>query len=335
MALRRVIIPTVLAVLGLAILGFPRRGPGARRVVLEEVLSIGSLDDDLLYQWVGIGVDAEGFIYVTDAMDYTLKKFDGRGRLLKKTGGKGQGPGEFMAPRALACSANRLFVTDQNIPGVQVFDKELRFLKRIPLNLLVTEIAALSDDRLACKTFELQPRPQILIVDGDGRTVSTISYGERDMPIMTDLVDFVPAPDGSFYIAYSHLDRVEKLSGEGRLLWTKSLFGVKKARMEKVSTFEVPADIAFKDVALDARGNLFVLGGSYSKNRGRDVYVMNEDGELLATFPLSESSHCLYIDGRNCLYVRANEGVTLKKYRIIYEGFAGTSRENSPRFERL
>jgi hypothetical protein len=317
----RKIFPAVLAILGLAIPGLALSGTGRGRVDLEEILSIGSLDDDLLYQWVGIGVDTDGNIYVTDAADFSVKKFDRRGKLLKRSGRRGQGPGEFMAPRALACSANRIFVTDQYLPGVQVFDKELRFLKRVPLNLLVTEIAALSDVRLACKTFEMRPRPQILIIDEDGRTISTLSYGEPDMPAMTDLVDFVRSPDGSFYLAFSHLDRIEKRSAEEKLVWTKSLFGVKKARTEKVSTLVLPADIVFKDIALDTGGNLFVLGGSYSKDRGRDVYVLSKDGRQLAAFSLPESSHCLFVDAQNFLYARANEGVTLKKYRMSYVGF--------------
>ncbi|MGB6866412.1 MAG: 6-bladed beta-propeller, partial [Candidatus Aminicenantaceae bacterium] len=68
------------------------------KVTLEEVLSVGSLDDDTLFQWVGVTVDSYGQIYVTDAMDYSLKKFDADGKLLQKAGGKGQGPGEFLAP---------------------------------------------------------------------------------------------------------------------------------------------------------------------------------------------------------------------------------------------
>ena len=30
-----------------------------------------------------------------------------------------------------------------------------------------------------------------------------------------------------------------------------------------------------------------------------------------------EPSHCIYIDGKNFLYSRANDGITLKKYRMV------------------
>jgi hypothetical protein len=273
-----------------------------------------------LYQWVGVSVDGEGFIYVTDAMDYSLKKFDAQGKLVKKTGRKGQGPGEFMAPRALVSSGNRLFVTDQSVPGIQVFDNDLKYEKHIPLNLLVTEIAALSDHELACKAFETGRAPRILIIGDDGRVVSEIGYGEKNMPMMMDLVDFAASTDGFFYLAYSHMDRLEKLSAGGRAVWTKELLGVNRVKTDRVSSFVVPTQIVYKDIALDRSGHIFILGGSFSKNPGRDVYVLSGDGDILATFTLPETSHCLFIDERNSLYVRANEGITLKKYKLSYKG---------------
>ncbi|HDZ25596.1 MAG TPA: 6-bladed beta-propeller, partial [Candidatus Aminicenantes bacterium] len=71
-------------------------GKDIKKILLEEVLSIGSLEDDALFQWVGVISDSDSYIYVTDNMDYSLKKFDDQGNLIKKTGQKGKGPGEFL-----------------------------------------------------------------------------------------------------------------------------------------------------------------------------------------------------------------------------------------------
>jgi len=59
-----------------------------------------------------------------------------------------------------------------------------------------------------------------------------------------------------------------------------------------------------------------VLGGGLSKNKGRDVYVLNQEGEYLTTFTLPEDSHLIYFDSRDNLYARANSGVTLKKFKL-------------------
>ena len=85
-----------------------------------------------------------------------------------------------------------------------------------------------------------------------------------------------------------------------------------------MANFIVPQEIIFKDVVLDKKGNLFVLGGDFSENNSRDVYVISSEGKHLTTFTLPEASHCLYLDGDNFLYSRGGEGITLKKYRIHY-----------------
>ena len=53
----------------------------------------------------------------------------------------------------------------------------------------------------------------------------------------------------------------------------------------------VEKGLVYKDVALDQSGNLYVLGGKFSENRSPD--------------------------GENFLYSRANEGITLKKFRMV------------------
>jgi len=48
-------------------------GEDIQKISLEEVLSIGSLEDDALFQWVGVISDSDNYIHVTDNMDYSLK----------------------------------------------------------------------------------------------------------------------------------------------------------------------------------------------------------------------------------------------------------------------
>ena len=65
-----------IVVLGLMIGCQPqKKGEGKLgQVELEEVLSIGSIDDDAIFMWSGVAADDDGNIYVTDMMDYSLKK---------------------------------------------------------------------------------------------------------------------------------------------------------------------------------------------------------------------------------------------------------------------
>jgi outer membrane protein assembly factor BamB len=307
----------ILLVIFVPVLSAEGRYP--QKMILEEVLSIGSFDDDTLFQWVGVVADSVGNIYVTDAMDYSLKKFDADGKLIKKTGCRGQGPGEFIAPRLLDCSERFLFVTEQYQPVIKVFDKKLRYRFHIPLEGPVGDIKALGDDLVAVVALSAKNRSHLRFYDQKGKMVKKLHFLERTSQLLMDMVNFDLDGQGNLYVAYNFMDRIEKFGESGKKLWSRDLLGIKQVKREKISSFVVPTEIVYKDVALDRSGNVFVLGGKFSENRSRDVYVLNPDGELLSILTLPETSHCIYIDRKNFLYARANDGITLKKYRIVAE----------------
>jgi hypothetical protein len=289
------------------------------RIHLEEVLSIGSFDDDVFFQWVAVVADS-GKLYVTDTMDYSVKLFDRKGNFLKKAGRRGQGPGEFTAIRFLGISGQSLYVTDQNMPGIQLFDKDLNYKRKIPILIPISDIKVISDDKIAVSSLSAdeEKKGRIFIYNQEGEVLREIRYLDKKAPLMLDMVCFDFDPQGNLYIAYTFQDKVEKFNEEGKKLWSKRLVKVKKPETKKIQSFEVPTKVIYKDLALDSSGNLFVLGGHYSKNPSRDVYVLSPEGRLLTTFTLPDTSHCIYIDSQDYLYSRANEGVTLKKFKMRY-----------------
>jgi len=290
-----------------------------KKITLEEVLSIGDIEDDCLFQWVGVSVDSQGYIYVTDSMDYSVKKFDSKGRLIKKTGGKGQAPGEFLGIRDVESSEEFLYVTDQFLPGIQVFNNNLEYVRRIPLSTPVAELKVLSDQRIAISTLFPGEKPRIIILNEEGDVIREIVYSKKILPFMMDLVSFDIDSHGHIYIAFNFIDRIMKLDEKGGEVWSRSLLKKRKVKKEKISSYLVPTELVYKDISLDGEGNLFVLGGHLSKNRSRDVYVLSSEGKYLTSFSLPEQSHCLHVDRENFLYSRANDGITLKKFKMRYE----------------
>jgi hypothetical protein len=287
------------------------------RISMEEALSIGSLEDGVLFQWVGVVSDSRGFIYVTDAMDYALKKFDPEGKLLERAGGKGQGPGEFSAPRLLDCSDRFLFVSEQYMPVIKVFDRDLHHRFDIPLRAPVGDMKVLADDLIAVVALTARKTSAVLFYNQKGEIVRKLEFSGSAEGLLMDMVSLDLDSQENLYLAYNFADRIEKYSRSGKRAWSRKLLGIKHVERKKVSSFVVPTEIVYKDLALDDSGNIYVLGGELSKNRSRDVYVLSSDGEHLATFTLPQASHCIYIDADNFLYTRANEGITLKKYRMI------------------
>lgn len=283
---------------------------------LEEILSIGSLEEDILFQWVGVAVDREQNIYVTDTLDYSLKKFDSKGKLVKKTGRNGQGPGEFLAPRFIDNTDTSVYVSDQYNPKIQVFDKNLNYTHSIPIPMPVSDFSVLPEEQIAVATLSTIKSGQIYIFNSKGKIQREIQYSNEKLPLMMDMVNFEIDSQGSLFLVYNYQDKIEKFSPEGKKLWSKKLLGVKKVHKEKIASLVVPSKLIYKDIALDNSGNIFILGGSFSKKPSRDVYILNPEGDLLNTITLPDTSHCIYIDSQDYLYSRANEGVTLKKYKM-------------------
>jgi DNA-binding beta-propeller fold protein YncE len=69
----------------------------------------------------GVGIDAEGHVYVVDALFNRVQIFDEQGVLLLVFGGDGGAPGEFWLPSGLQIAGDRIYVADSYNRRVQIF----------------------------------------------------------------------------------------------------------------------------------------------------------------------------------------------------------------------
>lgn len=70
-------------------------------------------------------------IYGTGFYDHMVRMMDNSLTVLKSIGGKGHSPAKFRGPNGIRCSKDEIFICDTGNDRIQVYDKELHFLREI------------------------------------------------------------------------------------------------------------------------------------------------------------------------------------------------------------
>jgi hypothetical protein len=89
--------------------------------------AIGELghEEGQFYRPTHVVVDYKGNIYVNDAFNFRVQKFDPEGKFVKSYGFLGDNVGGFVRPKGLAVDREgRLYVADAGFANVQIFDGE-------------------------------------------------------------------------------------------------------------------------------------------------------------------------------------------------------------------
>lgn len=149
--------------------------------------------DDLVF-------DSKGFIYVADAGNKRIVKFDADGKYVAEWGGGGKEPGKFATAHGLAIdSKDRIYVADRGNNRVQVFSTDGKFQAEWtaagnPFGLLVTPDGLIVADgdahRLTLLDFDGKSQgawgtpdtlklPHLMAIGADGTVYVTEVNGKR------------------------------------------------------------------------------------------------------------------------------------------------------------
>ena len=91
---------------------------------------VRTLDTSSLAFITGLGADVEGNLYVGDAFNDRVVKFNSIGQIIGTHGSTGDEPGKFNFPSDIVVSpAGEIFVADSHNHRVQVFDGQFNYLR--------------------------------------------------------------------------------------------------------------------------------------------------------------------------------------------------------------
>ncbi|MFC1554801.1 6-bladed beta-propeller [candidate division KSB1 bacterium] len=110
------------------------------KVELEFVKKIGELNTtDEHYMFFDISDvvrDKDGCIYIVEARNNRVQKFDADGRYITSFGREGQGPGEYDRPISLGIDESMNIYVGDETNKVQIFDKDSNFKRMLKLQLM-------------------------------------------------------------------------------------------------------------------------------------------------------------------------------------------------------
>ena len=279
--------------------------------VLRGTDTLGHRGDALLYSVSGISVDGRGNTYVTDILEYALKKFAPGGCVVARAGRRGSAPGEFRAPSFSAAGGGRVVVIQMEDPRVEVFDTALAFREEFRVSGgLPVDLAPAGGATFALALCSDSARPEVLFCrPGRQAPVARLLLAPTGclLPLYS-AVRIAICPGGSIVAAYLFLNRVEQYSRTGRLL-RRFAVACMPHNTPLPGDRHIPEETYFRKVLVDGEGNILLLGGNQSPHPGRDLFVCGPEGTLLRTLVLPSKPRTVTL-GHGAMLLATDEAGT-------------------------
>lgn len=200
---------------------------------LELVRAIGDLDAEdgnyALFLPEDLTVDRNGNIYVLDAGNTRIQKFDSNGKYLLTIGREGKGPGELSYPTSINTnSEGNIVVADGNNSRFTVFSPDGKLVDTIRFERRIIDFRTLMDGRIVTKLYEtmfsisgIEERdPSLMrVYDLDENLQfemgSPEDFGDPATNGGANTFFFDTDNKGRFYLSFQYLNRVDMYSSEG------------------------------------------------------------------------------------------------------------------------
>lgn len=198
-----------------------------------------------------LGVDSHGNVYVLDALNYRVQKFDSNGNYEAQWGSEGEEAGQFLQPFDIAIDQeSNIYVCDRIRPRIQKFDAKGRFL-------LSWGEPGYKDGQFTGEfcTIAVNPSGNIVVADNSGRLQSFDANGNflskmSPPPVNNASINFWNIDidkNGNLYVVDVNAERILKLDPQGQFL---ASWGGEDLGLDRFINLE--------DIAVDDEGNIYL-----------------------------------------------------------------------------
>jgi hypothetical protein len=304
-----------------------RRKRAATSLRLKLLNTFGDSKQGYIAEASDIAVDEEGRVYIADRLLHHVIVYDRMGKFITAFGRRGKGPGEFENPTWIAYRNGRIAVGNFPSPRVQIFDKNFKYLTSFYAPSSIAGLR-LGPDGAPWITTAGPDRNRIVTkYDPEGKPVLTM--GPQGIPSTNNFLSgqwymifwIDISHEGLVALASAVRNDVQLYTAQGQLIRRFSVPGLpREVNWEKLegTDWDIPSGGMFFRICFDRAGKIFLLSES-GQLGNRALYVMEPDGSFMTRLLLPEPTRVLYVDANNDLYLTANKGTLVRKYKIIYE----------------
>ncbi len=286
----------------------------------EEVENWGTKSGEELFAVGGLAVGHDNLLYVTDSFDYSVKIFaPGRG-LTGRFGRKGSGPREFSYPFAIAIHGERLAVVDIYSQQVQIFSPHGLGVQSLRSSPSPFDVGFDGPGNVWISSVTVRSEERVVAYDTQGRRIRSITVGTEDARryLLEAVVLAASSTSDIIALATVFANQISVYDIRGRMIRSFPIPDLPDhADIDQEYRGEIlPVKDVIKDIAVDKKGNLFVLGGTQAPHPARDVFIMSLSGKMEGRVLLPHPSSLIALDGAGCLYTTSDERTRIKKYRL-------------------
>jgi len=197
-------------------------------IELELIREIGGIDtDDENYAFFvpkDLVKDSRNNIYILDAGNYRIQKFDEQWNYLSTIGRRGWGPAEFSSPVHMIMDADEnLYAADNSKIVVSILNKEGKEIKSLKLKQQVL------------RSFQLNSTGNLVLPNPGGNTLVQIKNAEEDLirefgepkeyddkrfNVRGNAISMVLDNRDNIYVTFTYQNRIEGYSSDGKLIFS-------------------------------------------------------------------------------------------------------------------
>jgi len=200
--------------------------PSAGAVEMEFIKSFpadnSGNDENYLWHPRTMALGSDGCFYIIDEKTSCLFKYDAQGRFLKKSGRKGQGPGEFQIPVDLRARNDRLYVCDNGKHEIMIFDADIKFLTSFIIRKSYLGIAITSRGLICGTPLRMTREEQLIdIMDDKGnllRSFGPCLFGNEKQWQSHNFAFIDADSDDEILLAFMHYPTVCRYDLNGKML---------------------------------------------------------------------------------------------------------------------